>query len=87
MTSDINSPFNWHLRKEPSIFANDVHFKARKDGKSNSEVQSEAMERKRVAGEAPGTIPNLGSRTLSYKQFGTNVKNGVSTKKPNKHEA
>lgn len=93
MTSDINSPFNWRMRTEPSIFAQDIQFRARKDGKSNGEVQSEAVARSRANGKNPGTIHNLGSqsaekdaRLLAYKQFGMDVKNGPSVKKPNKHE-
>lgn len=88
-----DSPFHWRTRTEPSIFYNDVVFRARKDGKSNAEVQSAAVARFRASGKDFGTIPNLGSHTpekdarlLSYKQFGTDVKNGKSTKKPNKHE-
>lgn len=88
-----NSPFRWRERSEPSSFYNDVQFRARKDGKSNGMVQTEAVERARAAGKNPGTIHKLGARSpekdarlLAYKQFGTNVKNGSSVKKPNKHE-
>lgn len=92
MTSDIRSPFNWRLRTEPSIFAQDPIFRAKKDGKSIGEVQTETVERKRDEGQLPGHIYGVGSaakqdeRLLAYKQFGTNVKNGKSSKKPNKHE-
>lgn len=93
MTKDLRSPFNWRLRTEPSIFAQDLQFRARKDGKSNGEVQSESVQRRREAGDDPGTIKNLGApsaakdaRLLAYRQFGTNVNTGVSTKKKNKHE-
>lgn len=92
MSKDPNSPFNWRMRTEPTIFAKDPQFRARKDGKSNGEVQSEVIERKRAEGEMPGHIYGVGAaskqdaRLLAYKQFGTDVKNGKSTKKPNKHE-
>ena len=92
-TCHPHSPFLWYDHNEPSIFYNDPMFRARKDGKSNAEVQSAAVARFRASGKDFGTIPNLGSQTpekdarlLAYKQFGTNVKNGKSTKKPNKHE-
>ena len=93
MNKDPNSPFNWRLRTGPSIFCEDPLFRARKDGKSNAEVQSAAVARHRAEGKNPGTIHNLGSRSpekdarlLAYKQFGGDVKNGKSTRKPNKHE-
>lgn len=93
MCKDPNSPFNWHMRTGPSIFAQDLQFRARKDGKSNGMVQSESVQRRREAGEDPGTIKNLGApsfakdaRLLAFKQFGTNVNSGVSIKKKNKHE-
>lgn len=92
-TCHPNSPFLWYTRAETSIFYDDPVFRARKDGKSNAEVQSAAVARYRAEGKNPGTIHNLGSRSpekdarlLAYKQFGTNVKNGASSKKPNKHE-
>lgn len=93
MNNDPNNPFNWRLRTEPSIFYNDPMFRARKDGKSNAEVQSAAVARYRAEGSNNGTIYNLGRKTpekearlLAFKQFGTNVKTSKSTKKPNKHE-
>lgn len=93
ITSDINSPFNWHLRKEPSIFAKDPAFTPRKDGKSNSEVQTEVVERRKARGENPGTIHNLGKQSadkeqqiLAYRQFGTYTRAKPSVKVPNKHE-
>ncbi len=92
MNKDPNNPFNWRMRTEPSIFYNDPQFRARKEGKSNSELQTEVVERKRADGELYGHIYGVGpsakedERLLAYKQFGTNVKNGKSTKKPNKHE-
>ena len=39
---DPRSPFNWRLNKEPTIFAKDLHFRPRSNGKSNSELQSQA---------------------------------------------
>ena len=87
------SPFRWRERTEPSIFYNDLQFRARKDGKSNGMVQTEAVDRARAEGKNPGTIHNLGTRKaaqdarlLAYKQFGASGVLGKSTRKPNKHE-
>lgn len=95
MTKDINSPFNWRLRTGPSIFAKDVNFRPRKDGKSIGEVQTEIVDSKRARGELPGNLYGLGSpanakareeRMLAYKQFGVYSKAVPSIKHPNKHE-
>lgn len=95
MTKDINSPFNWRLRTGPSIFAKDVNFRPRKDGKSIGEVQTEIVESKRARGEMPGVVHGLGTketikareeRMLAYKQFGVYSKAVPSIKHPNKHE-
>lgn len=93
MSNDPHSPFNWRMRTEPSIFAKDVHFRPRKEGKSNGEVQSDVIERKREQGELPGHIEGLGKsnkskteRLLAYKHFGTYTRAAPSIKHPNKHE-
>ena len=87
------SPFRWQEHREPSTFANDPLFRAPSTGKTNSEAQTEQVQRRREQGEMPGHIYNLGKPTaereaklLAYKQYGTDVKNGKSTRKPNKHE-
>jgi hypothetical protein len=93
MTQDPTNPFNWRMRTEPSIFAKDVSFTPRKNGKSNSEVQSEVIAQKVANGESPGSINNLGRHTaekerkmLAYRQFGVYSKATPSIKHPNKHE-
>lgn len=89
-----NSPFRWREHSEPSAFANDPLFRAPSTGKTNSEAQTEQVQRRREQGELPGHIHNLGKpskkreeQLLAYKQYGTNVKNGKSKRNPNKHEA
>ena len=91
--TDPRSPFNWRNRTEPSIFAKDLAFTPRKDGKSNSEVQSEVIAKKVAAGESPGPINNLGKHTkakeqqvLAYRQFGVYSRAVPSVRHPNKHE-
>ena len=88
--SDPLSPFEWYKCKEPSIFAKDLAFRARKDGKSNSEVQSEVITRRIASGESPGTIKGISQkqvvldRLLAYKHFGNRPTDSI--KHPNKHE-
>lgn len=90
--SDPNSPFNWRERTEPSIFAKDLAFTPRKDGKSNSEVQSEVIAKKVAAGETPGTMygiskkKEVAEKLLAYKHFGTYSRATPSIRHPNKHE-
>jgi len=93
MSKDPRSPFNWWMRTEPSIFAQDPQFRARKDGKTDSERATEITAARRSKGKDPVDLYALGAGTkkrrqqvLAYKQFGTNVNTGVSSKKPNKHE-
>lgn len=95
MNKDPNNPFNWRLRTEPSIFAQDPQFRPRGEGgKSNSQIMSEHVEKLRAQGESPGTIHSLGGRStsknrekelLAYKQFGVYSQAGAP-KKPNKHQ-
>jgi hypothetical protein len=93
MTKDPNSPFNWHMRTEPSIFAKDPLFRAKgAEGRSNSQIMTEFVEKKRAQGIEPGSITGLGKltkekeeRLLSYKHFGVYSK-AQPAKKPNKHE-
>ena len=91
---DPNSPFNWRMRTEPSIFAKDISFRAKgTQGKTAGQIMSEVVENRRKNGVDPGTISNLGKYTkekeqqiLAYKQFGVYSKAMPSIKKPNKHE-
>lgn len=93
MTKDINSPFNWRMRTEPSIFYKDPLFRAKgAEGRSNSQIMTDFVEKKRAQGIEPGSIIGLGKltkekeeRLLSYKHFGVYSK-AQSSKKPNKHE-
>lgn len=89
----MTSPFLWRKDKRPSIFATDPMFTPRSNGKSNSQMQTEAVERKREKGELPGHIDGLGKpskkreeQLLAYKQFGIYSKARPSSKNPNKHE-
>ncbi len=93
MTQDPNSPFNWHMHTEPSIFLKDPLFRAKgEQGRSSSQIMTEFVEKKRAQGIEPGSITGLGKltkekeeRLLSYKQFGVYSK-AHPAKKPNKHE-
>jgi hypothetical protein len=96
MNNDPSNPFNWHMRTGGSIFAHDPAFRARKDGKSNSQVQSEVVDERRSKGENVGSMHGIGKTTmknseerakslLAFKHFGTYAKAHPS-KKPNKHE-
>jgi hypothetical protein len=93
MTLDPKSPFNWYLRTEPSIFAQDAYFRPKgAQGRTGSQIMTEYVEKKRSEGIEPGSIIGLGKlskekeeRLLAYKHFGTYSK-AKPTKKPNKHE-
>ena len=93
MNKDPNSPFNWRLRTEPSIFAKDPYFRAKgEQGRSTSQIMTEFVENQRAKGIEPGSINGLGKltkekeqRLLSYKHFGVYSK-AQAAKKPNKHE-
>ena len=72
----MTSPFKWRDDPRPSIFATDPAFTPRSSGKTNSEMQTESIERRRAKGEMPGHIDNLGKspdkrleQFLAYKQF------------------
>lgn len=82
----MTNPFLWYKDKRPSIFATDPLFRATSTGKTNSEAQTEAVERKRKQGELPGHIENLGKpskkreeQLLAYKQFAVYSKARKST--------
>lgn len=92
MTKDPNNPFNWRLRTEPSIFAKDPFFRAKADGKTDSQRATATVENRRKQGVDPGTLYGIGKTTkdkeeqmLAYKQFGVYSK-AAPSKKPNKHE-
>jgi len=92
MNNDINNPFNWRMRKEPSIFVKDIYFRARSDGKTDSQRSSEVTEAKKINGKSPPVVPGLGEssrvrteKLLAYKQFGV-YSQAKPSKKPNKHE-
>lgn len=92
MNKDTNNPFNWRMRTEPSIFAKDIYFRARADGKTDSQRSSEVAERKKVDGVSPPVVRGISKKdrtekALAYKHFGTYAKATPSIKHPNKHEA
>lgn len=73
----INNPFLWYKDKRPSIFATDPLFTPRSNGKTNSEMQTESVERRREKGELPGHIDGLGKpskkreeQLVAYKTYG-----------------
>lgn len=94
MSKDPNSPFNWRMRKEPSMFATDPYFKMKADGKTDSQRAMDTVESRRKQGDDPGTLYGIGKPTkekeeklLAYKQFGTYSKaKPSSVRVPNKHE-
>lgn len=55
------NPFLWRQNTEPSIFADDVHFKAKVGGRSTSQIASKAVDDGRKKGKMSGTIPGLGT--------------------------
>lgn len=96
MNKDPNNPFNWRHRTEPSIFAKDVYFRTRSDGKTDSQRASDVVEAKKINGKSPTVVYGLGEpktkaksktdKLLAYKHFGTYSKATPSIKRPNKHE-
>jgi hypothetical protein len=93
MSKDPNSPFNWRMRKGPSIFAQDPYFRVKADGKTDSQRASDTVEARRSQGIDPGTLYGIGkqgkdkeAQILAYKHFGAYSKAHPSTKVPNKHE-
>ena len=93
MNKNPNNPFLWYKDKRPSIFAADPMFTPRANGKTNAEMQTESVERRREKGELPGHIDGLGKpskkreeQLLAYKQFGIYSKAKPAPKKPNIHE-
>jgi hypothetical protein len=53
------SPFHWQQHSRPSIFADDVLFKAKHSGKTASQISTEVVKRKRDEGTDMGTIYGL----------------------------
>ena len=89
----MTSPFKWWESREPSIFAQDPYFRAPSSGKTNSEAQTEQVQRRRAQGELPGHIHNLGKpskkreeQLLAYRQFGVYSKAQPSIRVRNRHE-
>ena len=89
----MTNPFKWRESREPSIFAQDPYFRAPSSGKTNSEAQTEQVQRRREQGELPGHIHNLGKpskkreeQLLAYKQFGIYSKAKPSIRVRNRHE-
>ena len=90
-----DSPFHWASNPRPSIFANDMYFRAKgADGKSGSQIATEFVEDQRKEGKMTGSIANLGRPTkekemalIAYKQFGIYSRAHPNVKpSPNKHE-
>ncbi|MFM7011481.1 MAG: hypothetical protein ACKO0Z_19490 [Betaproteobacteria bacterium] len=91
MSKDPESPFNWHLRKRPSVFAQDAHFRAKADGKTDSQRVSDVVQAKQVDGKSPPVVYGLNKKerekaVLAFRHFGEYTRAVPSTKKPNKHE-
>ena len=89
----MTSPFKWRNDPRPSIFAQDPYFRAPSSGKTNSEAQTEQVQRRREQGELPGHIHNLGKpskkreeQLLAYRQFGVYSKAQPSIRVRNRHE-
>lgn len=55
----MTSPFNWRSDKRPSIFATDTAFTGKSNGKTVSELASEAVEKQRLQGKRTGTLHGL----------------------------
>jgi hypothetical protein len=67
----LNNPFAWKSNPRPSIFSADQAFTGyRTTGKTKSQTMAEVVERKTAAtGRNPGTIANLGARTVARVGF------------------
>lgn len=89
-----DSPFHWAHSPRPSIFMQDVSFRAKgSSDKSIGQVVTDNLEARRAKGEMVGYMHGIGQHTLekekhllAYKQFGIYSKAVPSLKKPNKHE-
>lgn len=89
-----DSPFHWAHNQRPSVFMQDVSFRAKgASEKSIGQSQTETLERRRANGEMVGYMHGIGKHTvekekqlIAYKQFGVYSKAGPSLKKANKHE-
>ena len=73
-----DSPFHWAHNPRPSMFMQDVAFRAKGDsGMTTSQRASAVVEDQRKLGKMTGSIANLGRVTkekeqalIAYKQFG-----------------
>lgn len=91
MTPQQN-PFLWAKYPRPSIFMQDPYFRAKADGKTDSQRATDTVEARRTQGVDPGKLYGLGAMTeekekrmLAFKQFGT-YSRAQPGKLPNKHE-
>ena len=89
-----DSPFHWAHTPRPSVFAQDVTFRAKgSSDKSIGQVVTDNLDARRAKGEMVGYMHGIGSHTLkkeihllAYKQFGIYSKAKPSIRNPNKHE-
>ena len=90
-----DSPFHWAHNPRPSIFLQDVAFRAKgESGLTTSQLATAAVEDQRKEGKMIGSIANLGKPTkekelalIAYKQFGIYSRAHPNVKpSPNKHE-
>lgn len=88
-----NNPFLWAKHPRPSIFLQDPYFRAKSDGRTDSQRATDTVEARRMNGDDPGKLYGIGAltdekekRLLAYKQFGTYSRATPSSKQPNKHE-
>lgn len=89
-----DSPFHWAHNPRPSVFAQDVTFRAKgSSDKSIGQVVTDNLDARRAKGEMVGYMHGIGSHTLkkeihllAYKQFGIYSKAKPSIRNPNKHE-
>jgi hypothetical protein len=71
----VSSPFLW--RGEPSSFTETAFTGYRTSGKTKSQTMAEVVERKTAAtGRNPGTIANLGARTVARVGFTNTARKG-----------
>ena len=90
-----DSPFHWASNPRPSIFMQDIAFRAKgESGLTTSQLASAVVEDQRKEGKMTGSIANLGRATkekelalIAYKQFGIFSRAKPNVKpSPNKHE-
>lgn len=58
----IDSPFRWREYPRPSIFLQDVWFRAPKDGRTASQAATSYVEKARVEGKMAGFIKGISKR-------------------------